>query len=154
MLNRLTTKVLVAAVLVTTASSTAACKSDSNNHQPSGGGQSSSGGAQSISGSLDDWEAAVCQTGSVFTGGRKVFRNAVAGNSCLAKNRAGPIMIGQWDDDYLMRNDIVIFRNGSYASARSGQTITDFVTPQPGGAALEPLTQFGFTINPIAAVGN
>jgi hypothetical protein len=133
-----------AILLASTAVSATACQSGSNNRQ------SSSGASQSISGSLDDWEAAVCATGSVITGGAKIFRNSVAGNSCRASNNAGPIFIGQWDDNYLMHNDIQIFRNGSYASAKSGDTITDFVTQQPGGAALQPLTQFGFIVKPIA----
>jgi hypothetical protein len=142
--GRVSYKVVVAAVLACAAVSATACQIGSN------GRRSSSSASHSINGSLDDWEAAVCATGSVITGGAKIFRNSVAGNSCRARNNAGPIFIGQWDDNYLMHNDIHLFRNGSYASAKSGDTITDFVTLQPGGAALQPLTQFGFIVKPIA----
>jgi hypothetical protein len=108
--------------------------------------------ASPISGSLDDWEGAVCATGSVVTGGTKIFSNAVAGDSCVSKNHSGAILIAQWNDNYLMINDITLWRGGSYVSAKKDQTIIDLVAPN-GAADLQPLTQFGFVVRPIPAGG-
>ncbi|MEB3981888.1 hypothetical protein OQ968_11490 [Mycobacterium sp. 663a-19] len=100
---------------------------------------------------MDDWLAAICAQGT-FNNGRNAFRNASGGGFCGAKDHSGPILIGEWNDNFLMRNDISIFRNGYYASCIKGKTITDFVATEAGGAAaLEPLSQFGFSIQPVAA---
>jgi hypothetical protein len=106
---------------------------------PSPGGASVSGqpAPASISGSMDDWLAAVCLQGT-FSNGKKSFQNASGGGFCGAKDRSGPILIGQWNDNYLMRNDISIFRGAYYASCINGQTITDFVAV--GGGSQPPHT--------------
>lgn len=113
----------------------------------------SSADPKSISGSLDDWQQAVCATGSIITGGRKMFPNSIAGGHCKSKASGRPILIGEWDDNYLMQNDITLFSGGSYVSAKNGQSVIDLVTPVPGDSALQPLTQFGFVVNPIPARG-
>lgn len=118
-----------------------------------GATSSASADPKSISGSLDDWEQAVCATGSVVTGGRKMFPNSVGGDHCRSKASGRPILIGEWNDNYLMQNDITIFRGGSYVSAKNGQSVIDLVSPVPGDSGLQPLTQFGFVVNPIPARG-
>jgi hypothetical protein len=110
--------------------------------------------ASPISGSLDDWEGAVCAIGTVVRGRTNIFPNAVAGDSCVSKNYSGAIQIAQWNDNFLMINHITLWRGGSYVSAKKDQTIIDLVAPNPGRAAdLQPLTQFGFTVQTIAAQG-
>lgn len=145
-------KVLSLAAVVAIAVS-AGCSVPSPGSSPSPGGASVSGqpAPGSISGSMDDWLAVVCAQGT-FSNGNKSFRNASGGGFCGAKDHSGPILIGQWNDNYLMRNDISIFRGAYYASCINGQTITDFVAMGAGGAAaLQPLSQFGFSIQPVAA---
>jgi hypothetical protein len=130
----------------------AGCSSSSPSSSLSQGGASVSGQPSpgSISGSMDDWLAAVCLQGT-FSNGKNSFRNASGGGFCGAKNHAGPILIGEWNDNYLMRNDISVFRGGYYASCVNGQSITDFVAVGANGAAtLQPLTQFGFSVQPVA----
>jgi hypothetical protein len=108
---------------------------------------------QSVTGSIDDWEGAVCATGSVISG-KQYFRNAVASDWCLDKNHSEAIYIAQWNDNYMMVNDITMFQRGFYASAKSGQNIVDLVTLTPSGAAaLQPLTRFGFVVNPTPVRG-
>jgi hypothetical protein len=131
----------------------AGCSSSSPGSSLSQGGASVPGqtAPSSISGSMDDWLAAVCAQGT-FSNGKNSFRNASGGGFCGAKNRSGPILVGQWNDNYLMRNDISVFRGAYYASCVNGQSITDFVAVGARGSdALQPLTQFGFSIQPVAA---
>jgi hypothetical protein len=101
-----------------------------------------------ITGALADWLSAICRTGS-FNDGLHVFRNATAGGNCQARN-GGPIFMGRWGSNYLMQNDVVLYRNDYYASCVNGQRVTDFVAGRP--SALQPLTQFGFTIQPTSGL--
>jgi hypothetical protein len=128
----------------------AGCSTPGSSASPQGASVSGQSAPSSISGSMDDWLAAVCLQGT-FSNGKKGFPNAAAGGFCGAGNRSGPILIGQWNNNYLMRNDISIFRSGYYASCINGQTITDFVAVGAhGAAALQPLSQFGFSIQSVA----
>lgn len=103
-----------------------------------------------ISGSRDDWLAAVCKMGS-FRNGAGTFRfsNATAQGSCTANFGSRPILIGEWDSDYLMRNDIASMRLSYYASAINSDVVIGFITLGPNGDPLEPLSQFGFTVNSL-----
>jgi hypothetical protein len=97
---------------------------------------------------MDDWLAAMCRPGT-FNDRLHVFRNATAGGDCLARD-GGPIFMGKWDSNYLMQNDVVLYRNHYYASGITEQTVIAFVAGRPG--ALQPLTQFGFTVQPTSAL--
>lgn len=129
-----------------------------------GSGSSGSGAGaidgSHISGSRDQWLQAVCRDGSysepraneMFPEG--LFPNATGSGACMAAHSnfpgAVPIWLGQWDSDYMMRNDLTGRRMGSYAAASDRNLITAFAVRPRVRDALEPLTQFGFTIHELA----
>jgi hypothetical protein len=102
-----------------------------------------------LSGNFDDWLAAVCKPGSYENGGRKIFRNSNAGGSCMPANgQGGIILIGEWDSNFVMTNDLTALRIKYYASWTDGQSPKAFVPyGSVTGAELEPLTRFGFSVN-------
>jgi len=104
-----------------------------------------------IAGSFDDWLQAVCQTGTYLNGGAVPFRNATGSGNCRPSNgpRVYRVFIANWDSDFAMRNDMVAGRVHYYVAGRNGDLITAFAVQGPSSAPLEPLTQFGFTINTI-----
>jgi hypothetical protein len=120
----------------------------------SGGSANNSGGSGGthVSGSRDDWLQAVCKDGTyrIPTSDMPVFNGATGAGVCLARS-GGTIFVGQWDSDYMMRNAFTMSRLRCYAAAREGDTVTAFApAPNASERALEPLTQFGFTIHELA----
>jgi hypothetical protein len=117
-----------------------------------GGSASHSGGSgrSHVSGSRDDWLQAVCKDGTYRTptSDMPVFNGATGAGVCLARN-GGTIFVGQWDSDYMMRNAFTMSRLRYYAAASDGDTVTAFASLQRSEKALEPLTQFGFTISEL-----
>jgi hypothetical protein len=116
------------------------------------GSSSDGSGGSHVSGSRDDWLQAVCKDGSYRTPTRDmpVFRSASGAGICLART-GGTIFIGQWDSDCMMRNALSGARLSSYAAASDGQGVTAFApAPNAPERALEPLSQFGFTIHELA----
>jgi hypothetical protein len=118
-----------------------------------GGTASSSEAPGNISGTSDDWFAAVCESGRFRNGGRSdVFPNATARGSCPAAVKSGNpnafIWIVQYDSNYMMLNDLQGMQMTNYASG--GKPTTVFAINQASNvAALEPLTQFGFKVLPV-----
>lgn len=107
----------------------------------------------SITGKLSDWEGAVCRTGTIRTGSRG-YPNASSQDACQAADRSGIIMIGEWSSEMLMKNDLTALRQRNYASTllTNGNYVAFAVAPIDGGVAgpLQPLTQFGFTIEKLS----
>lgn len=114
----------------------------------------SAAGAPAISGSFDDWLAALCKPGTYFdanSGGAHFFANAIGHAVCQSNDRT-EIMIGKWDDSFKMNNDIALYRSGRayYSSChQSSGIVFAFVTAGSDAAALQPLQQFGFTVQPV-----
>ncbi len=61
------------------------------------------------------------------------------------------MFIGQWDSEYMMRNDLSGGRLNYYAAATEGNTVTAFAPFHGGDEPLQPLTQFGFTIKRLSS---
>jgi hypothetical protein len=107
-----------------------------------------------VTGSYDDWRGALCKPGSYFeanSGGAHFFANAIDRAVCQTNSRT-EIMIGKWDDNFTMKNDIALDHAGrSYYSSCHGSSgiIFAFVTAGSDAAALKPLQQFGFTVQPV-----
>jgi hypothetical protein len=117
-------------------------------------GDSSSSGQPQISGSRDDWLQAVCQNGTFQTPTSvlPVFRNATATGVCLSSAVSGATLFaGQWDSDYMMRNDFTGARLHYYSAGTNGSGVIGFAPLQGGERALQPLTKFGFTVNKLAS---
>ena len=66
---------------------------------------------------------------------------------CIAKNGGGPITIGQYVNDFKMRNAMAMLGTKYYAAAMTSDgTIWMFAVMGGNASNLEPLTQFGFII--------
>jgi len=114
---------------------------------------SSAAGENRISGSFDDWLQSVCQSGTYIDGAQVPFINATGSGSCRPSHgyTGGRIWIGNWNSDYVMRNDMVAGHCTYYVSGRNGQLITAFAVQGRSSEPLAPLTQFGYSINTAGA---
>lgn len=101
----------------------------------------------SVTGTQDEWIGSVCKTGT-FADGRGL-PDATGKAMCLPKSGMGYILIGQYDSDFKMRNALAQVGTTYYVSGiEPDGTIVVFAVNQGAGSSiLEPLTQFGFTIN-------
>ncbi len=111
----------------------------------------SGAGQANLSGTFDDWLAAVCKPGS-YQKGENIFANANAGSHCVAADgRGGMVLIGEWDSNYLMTNDLTALHVKNFASWTDGQSTNAFVPyGSDTGAELDPLTPFGFTVKHLS----
>jgi hypothetical protein len=111
-----------------------------------------------VTGTSDEWIESVCKTGSYQDG--EGGPDTVGGANCSTKDGSGEILIRQYDSDFKMRNAVAqlfkLRQDKYYASGiDSDGTIEVFFADSgdlfafSGGSSsiLEPLTQFGFTIN-------
>ncbi|MCV7175444.1 hypothetical protein [Mycolicibacterium sphagni] len=112
----------------------------------SGGGNQPVPGT--VSGTQDNWIESVCVTGS-FVDGQGGLPGSTGGGLCRSRSGRGAISISQFDSDYKMRNGIAMMHVRYYVSGTEpGGTVIAFAAVGGGSAdALEPLTQFGFTVN-------
>lgn len=106
-----------------------------------------------ITGSRDDWLAAVCEPGR-FKNGGTAFPNATAGAFCSASAKSGnpnaALWIVEYDSNYMLMNDMKALHMTQYASAiDDAGSIIAFVNNGNQSGVLEPLLQFGFTINQV-----
>ena len=65
--------------------------------------------------------------------------------------RGNPIIMGWYTGSFSVQNDLALFRGATFAQlpTSDGRTAI-FLTPVRGtGGALEPLTQFGFTLGAV-----
>ncbi|MCV7408217.1 hypothetical protein AWC05_18875 [Mycobacterium florentinum] len=99
-------------------------------------------------GGQEDWIDAVCQLGT-FIDGRGTLPAATGKGMCRAKSGMDYISIGQYDSDYKMRNDLVLTRENYYASAIESDGTVMVLAVRGAPVELQPLTQFGFTINSV-----
>lgn len=103
---------------------------------------------------LDEWLAAVCKPGTYRGGVSGVLRNADGNGTCLSRTGGTPILGGQYASDFLMRNDMALYKGANYATGtmESGN-LQLFLAP--GGAFrnlpndLAPLAQYGFTLGSV-----
>ena len=74
---------------------------------------------------------------------------STGGGLCSSRSGPGVINISRFDSDYKMRNGIAMMHVKYYVSGiEPDGTVIAFTTLSGGSAdALEPLTQFGFTVN-------
>jgi Protein of unknown function (DUF2510) len=112
-------------------------------------GDASQSGLSAISGTQDNWIESVCVTGT-FVDGEGGLPGNSGGGLCRAKGAQGMINISQFDSDYKMRNGIAMMHVQYYVSGiEPDGTVIAFSVLGAGGSptALEPLTQYGFTVN-------
>jgi hypothetical protein len=118
----------------------------------------SASASSGITGNVDDWRASVCSQGSYRDGpalGGYSFPNATAQGQCHSGTKqhfTGFVSIGQFNSESDMRNDLVAWRLFKYAATTGQVPITVFAiakSPSADPTALDPLTQFGFTIDAV-----
>jgi len=97
----------------------------------------------------DDWKAAVCRPG-YYSDRSAILPNADWSASCQSM-RGNPIIMGWYTGSFSVQNDLALFHGATFAQlpTSDGRTAI-FLTPVRGtGGALEPLTQFGFTLGAV-----
>jgi len=97
----------------------------------------------------DDWKAAVCQPGT-YSDRKATLPNADWSGFCQSL-RGNPIIMGWFIGTFSIQNDLARFRGATFAQLPTSEGRTAvFLTPVGGtGAALDPLTQFGFTLGDV-----
>jgi hypothetical protein len=115
--------------------------------------------AGAITGTFDDWRNAVCTKVGSYRDGPAVggfsFLNAVWQAQCSsgsAGKATGYIAIGAFNSEADMRNDLVALRMWKYAAAVGRSPIVVFAIQNNfayNPDALDPLSQFGFSTNPV-----
>lgn len=122
----------------------------------SSGGDSTAGSESRSSGSsesgssgsslFDDWIPAVCQPGT-YSDSRSVLRSADASALCRPLGGGGgAILIGQYSEQFKVRNDLVLFKRAEYATmSTSDGRICMFIAPGAPGH-LDALGAYGFDI--------
>lgn len=101
-----------------------------------------------VSGTQDNWVESVCITGT-FVDGQGGLPGSFGGGLCRSRSGHSILNISRFDSDYKMRNGIAMMQVKHYvAGIEPDGTVISFSTLRGGSAdALEPLTQFGFTVN-------
>lgn len=141
---------LLAAVLVAIALIVSGCGKEKSSSGSEGTGQSAPSTAQdSISGSSEDWLAAVCRPGPYSDSAPPVMMQmgAVGGAQCMARQVGGVLVLfSQWDSNFKMRNAME-YTGQCYASVKwsNGPIETFSVVAAVGSNPLAPLRQFGFS---------
>lgn len=106
----------------------------------------------------EQWSAAVCADGSVSTisNGQIRFPNVDNYASCMSRlpgsgGGAVPILIGEWDNEPTMRQDLAHYKTIRYTASiqQDNKVIVVASIGDAGTATLEPLTEFGFNIGPL-----
>jgi len=97
----------------------------------------------------DDWKAAVCQPGT-YSDRKPTLPNADWSGFCQSL-RGNPIIMGLYTGTFTIQNDLARFRGATFAQLPTAEGRTAvFLTPVGGtSAALDPLTQFGFTLGAV-----
>ena len=98
-----------------------------------------------LTGSRDDWLAAVCTPGTYQTNTRKFFPNETASGTCMDSNMQS-IQIGQFSSDYLMRNDLARWSLTNIAWGTNNQGSIVFANVVGQRSQLGPLANFGFVV--------
>jgi len=98
--------------------------------------------------SFEDLLAAVCRIGT-WHDGTGVLRDADASGNCISAQGGVPILVGQSQSDFTLRNIAARFHGASYAitppSTSGGRAL--FLSPVPNSVdALAPLREFGMLI--------
>lgn len=135
--------VLIAVIVVVVVLSVT--RSGSSNQSSSSNPSSSTPGG--VTGTQDEWMASVCRAGS-FRDGQGLPDASSGSGICHATTGDGWILMGKYDSDFKMRNALAQRGIKNYASEiDSDGTEMVFAAYQGGASVLEPLTEFGFTIN-------
>ncbi|KIU17696.1 hypothetical protein [Mycolicibacterium llatzerense] len=111
-----------------------------------------------VTGVLNDWQKSVCEAGSFTQDDPAIaardWPGAVRAGTCASAVNPG-LTNGLWISQWTANSDMTsaLQRNfmALFASAVSDQTaiITFAVASPEARKSLEPLTKFGFTINPV-----
>jgi hypothetical protein len=101
-----------------------------------------------VTGGEMDWVNAVCRLGT-FMDGRSTLPDATGKGFCQAKNGGDYVSIGEYDSDYKMRNALVLTQERYYASAIGPDGTVVVLAVRGSASELQPLTQYGFTINSV-----
>jgi hypothetical protein len=130
---------------------------DGISHSRDGSAPLVESGVGQVSGTLDDWFAAVCKPGLFKDGdGGQVLRNAEATAYCASPDSAA-ILIGRYTSNWGLTSDLALFNGrGAHATATlSTGVIQVFIAYGSGTAAtLAPLEPFGFRIQSNASTGS
>ncbi|MBX7135036.1 MAG: hypothetical protein K1X67_20415 [Fimbriimonadaceae bacterium] len=139
---------LIASLAVVAIFVGAGCGGTGSKSASKGGDDTRSSSTGSISGSTEDWLQALCQPGKFMDGMRSdgPFSGSIGGGTCIGPvSGRGPVYLTQWDSNYKMRNAMAMMHM-CYASAiESSGTIDTFSVIGQNTAALQPLSQFGFS---------
>lgn len=121
--------------------------SSSKDETPPSTAAAASGDSESITGSLREWQEAVCYLGSLRQGGGG-FPSATGRDRCQADGDLSTVIFfGKFDSDYLMRNDLALMQIRFYTSAiSSDQSVVAIAITGTSSKALNPLREFGFEI--------
>ena len=122
-------------------------------HGSASGGTSAGGGSSSsgtVTGTEDNWFEAVCKTGTFMDHGGNLPGARGRGFCIPRAGRTPSISIGQFDSDYKMRNAVAAASMTYYvAGVEPDGTVICFAIYGKDASPLEPLTQFGFTVNTV-----
>lgn len=107
--------------------------------------------AEPYSGTMDDWLAAACDQGRLFDG-THIFPNAMQQAACQSSVNHAMILIGRWDSNPTMYNDLTNVHTRYYTSGmRTDGTPFAFAVVAAESdsgsiAALQPLAKFGLPL--------
>ena len=94
----------------------------------------------------DDWIGAVCERGTYQNGeGGNVLSGATGSARCYGTSR-GTIFVGTYESEFRFDNVVARFEPNAVYATLSDDAGQLWVFYSPNGADLEPLTQFGFTL--------
>lgn len=114
--------------------------------------------AAPVTGTLDDWQKAICGSGTFAPGSAATMARNWAGatheGTCGSKVNPGlenTIWVTQWTANDQMTRALKSNFMALFASAVTDQTgiVTFSVAQDSARASLEPLTKFGFQISPV-----
>lgn len=104
-------------------------------------------GAPTISGSLDDWQAAVCRPG--MPTGPSPTPGTISGTVCHPRIGTTYINFDQFESEYDM-NTMLSYSDTNYSAKTTvgGHPFVIWVPASADGRELAPLERFGFTVHP------
>lgn len=104
--------------------------------------------ARSVSGSLKDWQSAVCMPGMPI--GPSTTRGTVSGTQCTPRTGSYYINFDQFTSEYDMDSALSYTSTTGYSAITtlSGHPFAIWMPASLDGAELAPLERFGFVITP------
>ena len=102
-----------------------------------------------VSGSENDWLSALCYLGTFSSTGSDLPNATQGSGFCSAKSGSDIISIAKYDSDFAMRNALAQSPKYFYGSGIEPDGTAIVFAVGKNSSALQPLTQFGFSINKV-----